>query len=33
MDDDAMIDFFKDCGVLVGLRWLTHKGSEEFRGE
>lgn len=32
VDDEAMIDFFKDCGVLVGLRWLTHKGSEEFRG-
>ncbi len=27
-----MIDFFKDCGTLVGLRWLTHKDTEEFRG-
>jgi nucleolin len=32
IDDEAMIDFFKDCGSLVGLRWLTHKGTEEFRG-
>ena len=27
-----MIDFFKDCGTLVGLRWLTHKDSGDFRG-
>ena len=26
IDDEAMIEFFKDCGALVGLRWLTHKG-------
>ena len=32
IDDDTMVDFFKDCGTLVGLRWLTHKGTEEFRG-
>ena len=32
IDDDTMVDFFKDCGTLAGLRWLTHKGTEEFRG-
>ena len=26
IDDEAMVEFFKDCGTLVGLRWLTHKG-------
>ncbi len=31
IDDDTMCDFFKDCGTVAGLRWLTHKGSEEFR--
>ena len=32
IDDTTMVDFFKDCGTLVGLRWLTHKDTEEFRG-
>jgi nucleolin len=32
IDDDACVDFFKDCGEMVGLRWLTRKGTEEFRG-
>lgn len=32
IDDDTIVDFFKDCGTMVGLRWLTHKGTEEFRG-
>ncbi len=31
IDDDTMCEFFKSCGTIVGLRWLTHKGSEEFR--
>lgn len=31
IDDETMIDFFKDCGKLVGLRWLTHKDSGEFK--
>jgi len=31
IDDDTMVDFFKDCGTLVGLRWLTHKDSGEFK--
>lgn len=31
IDDDAVMDFFKDCGTLVGLRWLTHKDSGEFK--
>lgn len=31
IDDDTIVDFFKDCGELVGLRWLTRKGTEEFR--
>lgn len=31
IDDDTIVDFFKDCGTLVGLRWLTRKDTEEFR--
>ena len=31
IDDETIMDFFKDCGTMTGLRWLTHKGSEEFR--
>lgn len=31
IDDDTICEFFKDCGELVGLRWLTHQGTEEFR--
>ena len=32
IDDDTICDFFKECGEIVGLRWLTRQGSEEFRG-
>ena len=33
IDDDTIVDFFKDCGgQVIGLRWLTRKGTEEFRG-
>jgi hypothetical protein len=33
IDDDTIVDFFKDCGGdVIGLRWLTRKGTEEFRG-
>jgi nucleolin len=32
IDDDAMVEFFKDCGELVGLRWLTKQDTGEFRG-
>eukprot|EP01036_Dinobryon_divergens_P026716 gene26716-35395_t len=32
IDDETMVDFFKDCGKLIGLRWLTHKDSGEFKG-
>eukprot|EP01031_Cornospumella_fuschlensis_P039208 gene39208-47708_t len=32
IDDDAIVDFFKDCGTMTGLRWLTHQGTNEFRG-
>lgn len=31
IDDETIVDFFKDCGELVGLRWLTRQGTEEFR--
>ena len=31
IDDDTMMEFFKDCGKLVGLRWLEHKDSGEFK--
>jgi nucleolin len=32
IDDDVMVIFFKDCGEMVGLRWLTKKDTGEFRG-
>jgi len=32
IDDETMVDFFKDVGTMVGLRWLTRKDSGEFRG-
>lgn len=32
IDDDTIVDFFKGCGELTGLRWMTRQGSEEFRG-
>jgi RNA recognition motif-containing protein len=31
IDDEAICDFFKDCGELTGLRWLTRKETGEFR--
>jgi nucleolin len=31
IDDNAMVEFFKDCGTLTGLRWLTRQDSGEFR--
>jgi nucleolin len=31
IDDEAITEFFKDCGTMVGLRWLTRQGTEEFR--
>jgi nucleolin len=31
IDDETIVDFFKECGALVGLRWLTRKETEEFR--
>lgn len=32
IDDDTIVEFFKDCGEMVGLRWLTNRDSGEFRG-
>lgn len=31
IDDDIIVDFFKDCGTMTGLRWLTRQGTNEFR--
>ena len=31
IDDDTVVAFFKSCGNMVGLRWLTHRDSGEFR--
>lgn len=31
IDDDSVVDFFKDCGTMIGLRWLTRKDTGEFR--
>ena len=30
IDDDTICNFFKDCGEIVGLRWLTHKDSGDL---
>lgn len=32
IDDDAILDFFKACGTICGLRWLEHQDTGEFRG-
>ncbi len=37
IDDESIMEFFKDCcnetgGEMVGLRWLTHMGSGDFKG-
>lgn len=31
IDDDIIVNFFKDCGTMTGLRWLTRQGTNEFR--
>lgn len=31
IQDDNVYDFFKDCGEIVGLRWLTNFETGEFR--
>jgi nucleolin len=31
IDDDQICEFFKDCGKMVGLRWLSNKDTGEFR--
>ena len=31
IDDDKIVEFFKSCGELVGLRWLVNQDSGEFR--
>ena len=30
IDDDTICNFFKDCGEIVGLRWLTHKDTGKW---
>jgi nucleolin len=33
IDDESICEFFKDCGgEIVGLRWLSHKESGDFKG-
>lgn len=32
IDDDQMKDFFKDCGEVSSIRWLTDKDSGQFKG-
>jgi len=32
IDDDGIVEFFKECGELQGLRWLTNVDTGEFRG-
>ena len=31
IDDDTIVDFFKGCGELTGLRWMTRQETSEFR--
>lgn len=32
VDDDAVKEFFKDCGEITKIRWLTHADSGNFKG-
>ena len=32
VDDDKMKDFFKDCGEVASIRWLTDKETQQFKG-
>lgn len=32
VDEPDLRDFFKDCGELKYIRWLTHRDSGEFKG-
>eukprot|EP00614_Pseudopedinella_elastica_P015708 CAMPEP_0172646820 /NCGR_PEP_ID=MMETSP1068-20121228/240432_1 /TAXON_ID=35684 /ORGANISM="Pseudopedinella elastica, Strain CCMP716" /LENGTH=324 /DNA_ID=CAMNT_0013461085 /DNA_START=44 /DNA_END=1018 /DNA_ORIENTATION=+ len=32
IDDDQMKDFFKDCGEVSAIRWLTDRESGQFKG-
>lgn len=32
IDDDAVKDFFKDCGEVKNCRWLTDRESGQFKG-
>lgn len=32
IDDDTVVEFFKECGELRGLRWLVNSETQEFRG-
>ena len=32
IDDDAMKDFFKDCGEVSSIRWLTDRDTGDFKG-
>jgi RNA recognition motif-containing protein len=31
IDDEAVVSFFKECGELIGLRWLVNQHTGEFR--
>lgn len=32
IDDDTIVEFFKDCGEMRGLRWLVNEHTGDFRG-
>ena len=32
IDDDTVRDFFKECGDIEAIRWLTHRDSGDFKG-
>jgi len=32
IDDETIMEFFKDCGEMRGLRWLVNNDTGEFRG-
>ena len=32
IDEDTIHDFFKDCGEILSIRWLSHRDTNEFKG-
>jgi nucleolin len=32
IEDDNIHEFFKECGVIAGIRWLSHRDTGDFKG-